>query len=110
MQLPVSIRRTLGAGIVLALLSSYMFTRAIPLYFVGTLVAKAVMLELGPVLTGMALAGRVGATRASISTYLIPVVAVLLGVIVLSERVHPLSLAGSALVLLGAWLGSRRGR
>jgi drug/metabolite transporter (DMT)-like permease len=56
------------------------------------------------------LAGRVGATRASISTYLIPVVAILLGVIVLSERVHPLSLAGSALVLLGAWLGSRRGR
>lgn len=56
------------------------------------------------------LAGRVGATRASISTYLIPVVAILLGVIVLSERVHPLSLIGSALVLVGAWLGSRRGR
>jgi drug/metabolite transporter (DMT)-like permease len=55
------------------------------------------------------LAGRVGATRASISTYLIPVVAILLGVIVLSEEVHPLSLAGSALVLIGAWLGSRRG-
>ena len=56
------------------------------------------------------LAGRVGATRASIALYLIPVVAILLGVIVLSEEVHPLSLAGSALVLIGAWLGSRRGR
>src|SRR5262245_27377885 len=52
-------------GMVLALLSSYMFTRAIPLYFVGTLVTKAVMLELGPVLTGMALAGRVGANVAA---------------------------------------------
>jgi drug/metabolite transporter (DMT)-like permease len=74
------------------------------------------ILALGVFGTGMAyilmggLAGRVGATRASISTYLIPVVAILLGVIVLSESVHPLSLAGSALVLLGAWLGSRRGR
>ena len=56
------------------------------------------------------LAGRVGATRASISTYLIPVVAILLGVIVLAEEVHPLSLIGSALVLIGAWMGSRRGR
>jgi drug/metabolite transporter (DMT)-like permease len=56
------------------------------------------------------LAGRVGATRASISTYLIPVVAILLGVIVLAESVHPLSLVGSALVLVGAWLGSRHGR
>ena len=56
------------------------------------------------------LAGRVGATRASISTYLIPVVAILLGVVVLAEEVHPLSLIGSALVLVGAWMGSRRGR
>jgi drug/metabolite transporter (DMT)-like permease len=56
------------------------------------------------------LAGRVGATRASISTYLIPVVAILLGVTVLAESVHPLSLVGSALVLVGAWLGSRHGR
>ena len=50
-------RQLLFTGIVLALLSSYMFTRAIPLYFVGTLVTKSVMLDLGPVLTGMALAG-----------------------------------------------------
>lgn len=73
------------------------------------------VLALGGLGTGMAyllmggLAGRVGATRASISTYLIPVVAILLGVLVLSEVVHPLSLLGSALVLIGAWLGSRRG-
>lgn len=62
---PVALFIAVFTGIVLALLSSYMFTRAIPLYFVGTLVAKAVMLELGPVLTGMALAGRVGANVAA---------------------------------------------
>jgi phospholipid/cholesterol/gamma-HCH transport system permease protein len=52
-------------GIVLALLSSYTFTGAVPLYFVGSLVGKTVMMELGPVLTGLALAGRVGANIAA---------------------------------------------
>ena len=41
------------------------FTGAVPLYFVGTLVGKTMMLELGPVLTGLALAGRVGASMAA---------------------------------------------
>ena len=62
---PVALFLAVFTGMVLALLSSYMFTRAIPLYFVGTLVTKAVMMELGPVLTGMALAGRVGANIAA---------------------------------------------
>lgn len=52
-------------GIVLALLSSYTFTGAVPLYFVGALVGKTIMMELGPVLTGLALAGRVGANIAA---------------------------------------------
>ncbi len=63
--IPVALFIAVFTGMVLALLSSYMFTRAIPLYFVGTLVTKAVMMELGPVLTGMALAGRVGANVAA---------------------------------------------
>src|SRR6476659_2426019 len=52
-------------GIVLALLASYSFTGAVPLYFVGTLVEKTITLELAPVLTGLALAGRVGANIAA---------------------------------------------
>ncbi|MFI5234709.1 MAG: MlaE family ABC transporter permease [Gemmatimonadales bacterium] len=52
-------------GIVLALLSSYTFTGAVPLYFVGALVGKTIMMELGPVLTGLVLAGRVGANIAA---------------------------------------------
>ena len=55
----------LFTGIVLALLASYSFTRAVPLYFVGTLVEKTVTMELAPVLTGLALAGRVGANIAA---------------------------------------------
>ena len=34
-------------------------------YFVGALVGKTIILELGPVLTGLALAGRVGANIAA---------------------------------------------
>ena len=59
--IPIALFIAVFTGIVLALLSSYIFTGAVPLYFVGALVGKTVMMELGPVLTGMALAGRVGA-------------------------------------------------
>jgi len=52
-------------GIVLAIQASYTFTGTVPLYFVGALVGKTIILELGPVLTGLALAGRVGASVAS---------------------------------------------
>jgi len=63
--LPIALFIATFTGIVLALLASYSFTGAVPLYFVGTLVGKTVMLELAPVLTGLALAGRVGANIAA---------------------------------------------
>lgn len=63
--LPIALFIALFTGIVLALLASYSFTGAVPLYFVGTLVEKTVTLELAPVLTGLALAGRVGASIAA---------------------------------------------
>lgn len=63
--IPIALFIAIFTGVVLALLASYIFTGAVPLYFVGALVGKAVMMELGPVLTGMALAGRVGANIAA---------------------------------------------
>ena len=63
--LPIAVFIALFTGIVLALLASYSFTGAVPLYFVGTLVEKTVTLELAPVLTGLVLAGRVGANIAA---------------------------------------------
>jgi phospholipid/cholesterol/gamma-HCH transport system permease protein len=63
--LPIALFIAAFTGIVLALLASYVFTGAVPLYLVGTLVGKTVMMELGPVLTGLALAGRVGANIAA---------------------------------------------
>jgi len=63
--LPIAVFIAIFTGIVLALLASYSFTGAVPLYFVGTLVEKTITLELAPVLTGLALAGRVGANIAA---------------------------------------------
>ena len=63
--MPIALFIAIFTGIVLALLASYSFTGAVPLYFVGTLVEKTVLLELAPVLTGLALAGRVGANIAA---------------------------------------------
>jgi len=63
--LPIALFIAAFTGIVLALQASYTFTGAVPLYFVGTLVGKTMILELGPVLTGLALAGRVGANIAA---------------------------------------------
>ncbi len=54
------------------------------------------------------LVGRVGATRSSLITYLIPVVALGLGVVVQDDRVTGVALAGVALVIVGAVLASRR--
>jgi phospholipid/cholesterol/gamma-HCH transport system permease protein len=63
--LPIGIFIALFTGIVLALLASYSVGDLVPPYFVGTLVQKTVTLELAPVLTGLALAGRVGANIAA---------------------------------------------
>jgi len=62
---PIALFIAVFTGIVLALQASYTFTGAVPLYFVGALVGKTIMLELGPVLTGLALSGRVGANIAA---------------------------------------------
>jgi drug/metabolite transporter (DMT)-like permease len=54
------------------------------------------------------LAGSVGATRASFITYLIPVVALVLGVLYRDEVVSPVAVSGVFLVIVGAFLASRR--
>ena len=63
--LPIAMFLSSFTGIVMALQASYTVTGAVPLYFVGALVGKTMILELGPVLTGLALAGRIGANIAA---------------------------------------------
>lgn len=72
------------------------------------------LVALGALGTGIAfvamttLVGRAGATRGSIATYFIPIVALLLGVAFRDESASQLALGGIALILIGAWLASRR--
>jgi drug/metabolite transporter (DMT)-like permease len=61
---------------------------------------------IAPVLLAFA-AGRAGATRASATTFLIPVVALALGVVVRGESVATLSIIGGVVCLAGAWLVRR---
>jgi len=53
------------AGGVTALQTGYQFTGAYPLYIAGGLIGETVILELGPVMTGLILAGRIGARYAA---------------------------------------------
>ena len=53
------------AGGVTAIQAGYQFTGNVPLYIVGSLVTESIILELGPVLTALLLAGRVGARYAA---------------------------------------------
>ena len=58
---PIALFIATFTGVVMSLQASYTVTGSIPAYFVGTLVGWSMILELGPVLTGLTLAGRVGA-------------------------------------------------
>jgi drug/metabolite transporter (DMT)-like permease len=49
-------------------------------------------------------AGRLGATRASATTFLMPIVALILGVTIRGEQVPPVSVIGAAVCLAGAWI------
>lgn len=71
---------------------------------------------IGAVGTGIAfvvmatLVGSVGSTRASMATYLIPVVAMVLGVTVRDEQIGPVAAVGVVLVVVGAYFASRAER
>jgi drug/metabolite transporter (DMT)-like permease len=73
----------------------------------------AALLALGALGTAVAhvvmsvAAGRLGATRASGTTFLIPAVALVLGIVVRGEKVALLSVAGSVVCVSGAWLMRR---
>lgn len=73
----------------------------------------AALVVLGALGTGTAywvmatLVGRVGSLRASLITYLIPVVALLLGMTVRGDAVTLLALVGAPITIAGAYLASR---
>jgi phospholipid/cholesterol/gamma-HCH transport system permease protein len=53
------------AGAVTALQARYQFTGTIPIYYLAGVIVESIVLELGPVLTALVLAGRIGARYAA---------------------------------------------
>lgn len=79
-----------------------------------SLTSALAMIPVGVLGTGLAfvlmatLVGRVGAPRGSIAIYFVPIVAIILGVAVRGDAIEPLAVGGTALVLVGAWIASRK--
>jgi drug/metabolite transporter (DMT)-like permease len=71
----------------------------IPLGVLGTAVAFVLMTTL---------VGRVGGPRGSVAIYFVPIVAMILGVVVRNDAIESVAIVGIVLVLLGAWIASRK--
>jgi hypothetical protein len=75
--------------------------------------AMGAMIGLGVLGTSLAYvfiadnAGRLGSTRASVATYAIPVVSLLLGVVIRNETVSAIALVGCGLAIVGAFQAGR---
>ena len=89
------------AAIVGALASSFGWSSLLAVIALGTLGTGVAFVWF------TAMIGRLGPARASVSIYVVPVVAVALGALFRDERVHIAALAGTAMVLAGAFLTSR---
>lgn len=63
--LPLVCFTSIFTGAVSAVQAAYQFQNFIPMRYLGTAVGKAVIIELGPVLTALVVAGRVGASIAA---------------------------------------------
>lgn len=78
--------------------------------------ALGAMVILGVLGSGVAfvmmarLVGHVGATRAAFAIYLVPVVSMILGAVILDERITSLDIVGMAMVIVGALIASRPAR
>ncbi|MEE8602085.1 DMT family transporter [Euzebya tangerina] len=108
----VAVQLTLGAAV--ASVFSVAVEGPPPLPTDIPLVPAAALLALGLLGTGVAfiiyftLIGRVGATNASMVTYLVPVVGLIAGAIFRGERFGPNVFLGAATLIVGVYLAQRR--
>src|SRR5262245_37069823 len=56
---------SLFTGAVAAVQAAYQFSNVVPLKFLGAVILRSVIIELGPVLTALVVGGRVGAAMAA---------------------------------------------
>lgn len=106
--LPVIVR---AQAVALALTAPFGLASLPDASFSWSAFASMVLLGVGG--TGIAyymtvtLAGKVGSTRTSVTTYIMPVVALFLGVVLRDEPIGVLALAGCALAIGGAYATNR---
>ena len=109
-------RAAMGASLVIATVILAPFAAADLPRRTPTVGALAAVAALGVFCTAMAfvvytvLVREAGTGRATIITYVNPLVAVVLGVTLLGERPGPGALAGLVLILAGSWLSTQGGR
>jgi drug/metabolite transporter (DMT)-like permease len=95
------------ASLVLAPLAATHLPKRLP-----DLTVMASLLVLGVVCTALAwliffaLVAEVGASRATVFTYVNPAIAVLLGISVLGEPLNAATIAGFLLIMIGSWLST----
>ena len=63
--LPIVLVIAMFAGVTTAFQAGYQWQSNLPVYILGTLIVETIVLELGPVLIGLVLAGRIGARYAA---------------------------------------------
>jgi len=63
--MPLAMIVALFTGAVAAVQASYQFRDYVPMIYLGTVIGKSVVIELGPVLTALVVGGRVGASIAA---------------------------------------------
>ena len=63
--MPLAVVVALFTGAVAAVQASYQFRDYVPMIYLGTVIGKSVVIELGPVLTALVVGGRVGASIAA---------------------------------------------
>ena len=63
--MPLTLIVALFTGAVAAVQASYQFRDYVPMIYLGTVIGKSVVIELGPVLTALVVGGRVGASIAA---------------------------------------------
>jgi phospholipid/cholesterol/gamma-HCH transport system permease protein len=63
--LPIVLVIAMFAGVTTAFQAGYQWQSNLPVYVLGTLIVETIVLELGPVLIGLVLAGRIGARYAA---------------------------------------------
>jgi len=109
--LPVLFRAELGAllivvpfGLIQLPGSTWAWSSALAMVPLGVLGTGAAFVLMGT------LVGKVGGPRGAVAIYFVPIVAIVLGVIVRGDSIQPIAIAGAALVLLGAWIASRKER